>query len=102
MRGERTASFASALADEAVQLGSRKRITVRKYNKAVLVDIREVRHVHLVDVYIVVDERGTQYYVDKATDEEKPGKKGISLTLPQFEELKKHLDAVSQAAEALR
>lgn len=45
----------------SVELDAKKSVTVRQYNGVSLVDIRE-------------------FYVDKATNERKPGKKGIALT----------------------
>lgn len=47
--------------DTAIELDKKKQITVRKFNNVNLVDIRE-------------------FYIDKDTNEKKPGKKGISLT----------------------
>lgn len=54
-------SNTSSSDDTVIDLDNKKRITVRKFNGVNLVDIRE-------------------FYVDKDTDEKKPGKKGISLT----------------------
>jgi len=56
--------------DSYADLGLHKRITVRKYQGTVLIDVRE-------------------YYTDKGSGEEKPGKKGIALTTAGWEALKK-------------
>ncbi|KAJ7924843.1 transcriptional Coactivator p15-domain-containing protein [Mycena leptocephala] len=59
----------SSEGDKFIQLGKNKRATVRNFKGATLLDIRE-------------------YYVDKESGESKPGKKGVSLTLDQWQELK--------------
>ncbi|KAL7412110.1 transcriptional Coactivator p15-domain-containing protein [Mrakia frigida] len=48
-----------------IELGGSKRVSISEYKGKTLVDIRE-------------------YYTDKSTQEEKPGKKGISLNPEQF------------------
>jgi len=50
--------------DSYVDIGKKKHVTVREFKGMQLVDIRE-------------------FYTDKASGEDKPGKKGISLTLEQ-------------------
>lgn len=47
--------------EKVIELGSKKRVTVRRFNGVNLVDIRE-------------------FYLDKNSGEMKPGKKGISLS----------------------
>lgn len=47
--------------EKVIELGSKKRVTVRRFNGVNLVDIRE-------------------FYLDKSSGEMKPGKKGISLS----------------------
>jgi len=61
--------------------GSKRRATVRKYNGKVLVDIRE-------------------FYKDK-DGEDKPGKKGISLGLAQWETLKNNVKTIDRLLQAL-
>lgn len=68
------------------EIGTKKRVTVRKFKGNTLVDIRE-------------------FYTDK-DDNGKPGKKGISLTLDQYNSLQElmlegHLqDAIKQVQDA--
>lgn len=50
--------------DQYIDLGKRKRVTVRSFKNSPLLDIRE-------------------FYEDKTTGQEKPGKKGISLSREQ-------------------
>ncbi|TEB38387.1 PC4-domain-containing protein [Coprinellus micaceus] len=65
---ERACKFSRARkGDKYVDLGKKKRATVRSFKETLLLDIREF-----------YDQGG----------EEKPGKKGISLTLEQWKELK--------------
>ena len=54
-------SNASNTNETVIELDKKKQITVRKFNNVNLVDIRE-------------------FYIDKDSNEKKPGKKGISLT----------------------
>ncbi|KAJ3487413.1 hypothetical protein NLI96_g3566 [Meripilus lineatus] len=63
--------------DQYVDLGKRKRATVRTFNKMVLLDIRE-------------------FYEDRTTGNEKPGKKGISLSKEQWEALKSNMDTIDR------
>ncbi|KDQ21743.1 hypothetical protein BOTBODRAFT_26169 [Botryobasidium botryosum FD-172 SS1] len=55
--------------EKYVMLGPKRRVTVREFKGKPLVDIRE-------------------FYVDKGTGEEKPGNKGIALSIEQWELLK--------------
>ncbi|KAF7376171.1 Activated RNA polymerase II transcriptional coactivator p15 [Mycena sanguinolenta] len=59
----------SADGEKFINLGKNKRATVRSFKGATLIDIRE-------------------FYVDKASGETKPGKKGVSLSVEQWQELK--------------
>ncbi|KAJ6586953.1 transcriptional Coactivator p15-domain-containing protein [Mycena vulgaris] len=59
----------TAEGDKYIDLGKNKRATVRSFKGNTLVDIRE-------------------FYTDKASGEAKPGKKGISLGVEQWEALK--------------
>ncbi|KAF8200798.1 transcriptional Coactivator p15-domain-containing protein [Pholiota molesta] len=61
--------------EKYVDLGKKKRATVRSFKKVALLDIRE-------------------YY--GADGEEKPGKKGISLNLDQWKVLKEGSDAIDK------
>lgn len=58
-------------ADAIFDLGKNKRVTVRQFRNINLIDIRE-------------------YYMDNASGEMRPGKKGISLTEDLYDELLKH------------
>jgi len=60
------------------RLGGKKRITVRTWKKQVLIDIRE-------------------FYTAEEDPVEKPGKKGISLSMAQWEALKAAMDGVEEA-----
>ncbi|KAG6866355.1 hypothetical protein C0991_005276 [Blastosporella zonata] len=61
--------------DKYIELGKKKRATVRCFKGIQLIDIRE-------------------YYGNE--DEEKPSKKGISLTVEQWETLKKSADVLDE------
>ncbi|KAF7315634.1 Activated RNA polymerase II transcriptional coactivator [Mycena indigotica] len=71
--------------EKFVDLGKNKRVTIREFKKSVLVDIRE-------------------FYTDKSTDEMKPGKKGISLSLEQYQALKSAIVAgvLDEAVDELK
>jgi len=66
--------------DSYIELGKQKRVTVRKFKGKVLIDIRE-------------------FYAKSG--EEKPGKKGISLTLEQWQALQSVSDDVNHLISQL-
>lgn len=66
----------------AFELGNKKLLRVKDYKGRTLIDIRE-------------------FYEDKAGDL-KPGKKGISLTLEQWDELAKAFTGIQATIEAAR
>jgi hypothetical protein len=72
----------SSVGESYIALGKSKRATVSAFGKGVYLNLRE-------------------YYVDKASGEEKPGKKGITLTLEQWETLKEHADEIDRAFSAI-
>ncbi|AMD20869.1 HDR127Cp [Eremothecium sinecaudum] len=76
----RKRKYQSAEPDDDItfELGKNKRATVRQFRNINLVDIRE-------------------YYQDTATGEMKPGKKGISLTEEQYDELLHHQFQIDEA-----
>ncbi|RKP23118.1 transcriptional Coactivator p15-domain-containing protein [Syncephalis pseudoplumigaleata] len=63
-------------------LGAKKRLTIRKWKTMVLVDFRE-------------------YFTD-AAGEERPTKKGLSLTKEQWEILKSSIPTIDQAIDELK
>ncbi|KAG5343009.1 hypothetical protein C0989_005960 [Termitomyces sp. Mn162] len=67
--------------DKYVDLGKKKRATVRSFKGIPLIDIRE-------------------FYGND--DDEKPGKKGISLTLEQWETLKKSMEILDKLFVAMK
>ncbi len=62
------------------ELSAKRRVTLRKFKSNILVDIRE-------------------FYEDRVTGEDLPGKKGISLTLEQFLKLKELIPCIEAAME---
>lgn len=68
--------------DTVIELDKKKQITVRKFNNVNLVDIRE-------------------FYIDKDTNEKKPGKKGISLTEDTWLKLVQSSGEVQDALDVL-
>jgi len=80
----KSTSSKSSNSDESFfELSGKRRVTVRKFRSSVLIDIRE-------------------YYEDKASGEERPGKKGISLTIDQFEKLKELLPEIDKAVKNMK
>ena len=63
------------------ELGKNKKVTISNFRGTKYVDIRE-------------------WYVDKSSNEHKPGKKGISLDAAQWEKLKSFVDEVDAALKA--
>jgi len=68
--------------DKYLSLGKLKRATVRSFKGMQMIDIRE-------------------FYVDKSDGKEKPGKKGISLQKPQWDELKRGIETIDSLFEQL-
>merc|ERR1712012_1109339 len=60
-------------------LGNNKKVRINKFKGNTYIDIRE-------------------YYVDRNTDETKPGKKGISLNMDQFQQLRSIIEDVNHAS----
>jgi len=81
----KTAAVKSAANDEEsiFELSGKRRVTVRKFRSSILIDIRE-------------------YYEDKASGEERPGKKGISLTKEQYEKLKELMPEIDAAVKNMK
>ncbi|KAF5317170.1 hypothetical protein D9611_003962 [Ephemerocybe angulata] len=63
--------------EKYLDLGKKKHATVRSFKNIPLLDIRE-------------------FYVDKASGEDRPGKKGISLTLDQWNTLKEATSTIDK------
>lgn len=78
----KSTSNTSSSNDTVIELDKKKQITVRKFNNVNLVDIRE-------------------FYIDKDTNEKKPGKKGISLTEDAWLKLVQSLGEVQDALDVL-
>ncbi|RKP05226.1 transcriptional Coactivator p15-domain-containing protein [Thamnocephalis sphaerospora] len=72
-----TPQLENAEGERYFRLGPKKRLTVRKWKNMVLLDFRE-------------------YYTD-AAGEERPTKKGLSLTLDQWKILKTSLEDIDEA-----
>lgn len=64
--------------DRGFELGKNKRVTIRRFKNINLIDIRE-------------------YYLDQASGDMKPGKKGISLTEEQYDQLIRHRSEIENA-----
>jgi hypothetical protein len=69
--------------ESSFELSGKRRVTVRKFRSSILIDIRE-------------------YYEDKASGEERPGKKGISLTKEQYEKLKELIPEIDTAVKNIK
>ena len=69
--------------ESTFELSGKRRVTVRKFRSSILIDIRE-------------------YYEDKSSGEERPGKKGISLTKEQYEKLKELLPEIDSAVKKMK
>lgn len=69
--------------ESSFELSGNRRVTVRKFRSSTLIDIRE-------------------YYMDKASGEERPGKKGISLTKEQYEKLKEMIPEIDAAVKNIK
>jgi hypothetical protein len=65
-----------------LRLGARKRITIKEWKRIVLIDFRE--------------------YFTNAEEEERPGKKGISLTEEQWKVLKASMETIDQAINKMK
>jgi hypothetical protein len=68
--------------DNYWNLGGMKRVTARKWKNMKLLDLRE-------------------FYKDKETGDDKPGKKGISLTSEQWKTLKELSNDIDKALEKM-
>ena len=64
------------------QLGGKRKVRVSRFKGKIYVNIRE-------------------YYDDKNTGEEKPGNKGIALTLEQWERLSESVSEITQQTKDL-
>lgn len=65
------------------ELSGKRRVSVRKFRSSILIDIRE-------------------YYEDKEIGEDRPGKKGISLTKEQYEKLKDLMPEIDVAINKMK
>lgn len=82
MPPKRTKRDVEASTEWSYDLDDKKRVTVRLFNGVSLVDIRE-------------------FYVDKETNEKKPGKKGISLTEDAWRKLVGAQSSIDDALASL-
>lgn len=78
-----TAKSTNSDGEASFEISSKRRVTVRKFRSSILIDIRE-------------------YYEDKASGEDRPGKKGISLTKEQYEKLKELLPEIDKAVKNIK
>uniref|UniRef100_A0A915BI50 Transcriptional coactivator p15 (PC4) C-terminal domain-containing protein n=1 Tax=Parascaris univalens TaxID=6257 RepID=A0A915BI50_PARUN len=68
--------------DEMLELGKMRFVTIRSFKGKALIDIRE-------------------YYQDKGSGEVKPGRKGISLSREQYENLKRLTAEIDERLRAV-
>ncbi|KAL7421690.1 hypothetical protein Q5752_003459 [Cryptotrichosporon argae] len=68
--------------DKYIKLSAYRRVTVRQFKGKTLVDLRE-------------------YYEDKVTGEDRPGSKGLSLTVEQWTALKQAAGTVDELVARL-
>lgn len=80
IKSKTTSSTSNGSEEPTFELSGKRRVTVRKYRSSILIDIRE-------------------YYEDKASGEDRPGKKGISLTKDQYDKLKEMLPEIDAAVK---
>ncbi|KAJ6593930.1 transcriptional Coactivator p15-domain-containing protein [Mycena capillaripes] len=73
----------SSEGEKFIDLGKNKRATVRTFKGSTLLDIRE-------------------FYVDKESGESKPGKKGVSLSMDQWQELKQATKTLDELIEEIK
>ncbi|XP_044002196.1 activated RNA polymerase II transcriptional coactivator p15-like [Aphidius gifuensis] len=67
--------------DQSWELGNKKRVAITEFRGTNYVDIREM-------------------YLDKNTGDLKPGMKGISLNLAQWEKLKENVEAIDKVVKS--
>lgn len=82
-KGESSSNQQAASTPSVFSIGTKKKISVGSFKGQTLVNIRE-------------------YYLDRQTGEEKPGAKGIALTLEQWEQLKEMVPFVDTAISSNR
>ncbi|GMS91906.1 hypothetical protein PENTCL1PPCAC_14081 [Pristionchus entomophagus] len=74
---EGSTTIRNAEGDEMIEIGKMKFATVRSFKGQTYVDIRE-------------------YYMDKTSGEMRPGKKGISLNVEQYDNFKKAIGDIDK------
>ncbi|KAK6463852.1 transcriptional Coactivator p15-domain-containing protein [Scheffersomyces coipomensis] len=72
----------SSSQEVTIELDKKKQVTIRKFNNINLVDIRE-------------------FYIDKDSNEKRPGKKGISLTEDTWYKLLEATNKIQNALDTL-
>ena len=78
-----TSATSNDAGETTFEISGKRRVTVRKFRSSILIDIRE-------------------YYEDKASGEDRPGKKGISLTKEQYEKLKELLPEIDESVKKMK